>query len=154
MSKESFNAITGDVVVTTDVTVNTKGGSMTATLKKSLREKLGESGGRLLAATMEFATGQSIVLLSGSSGTAELNAPVHVRRIGRNRFEVELQTGEDEEIDEVTAAFLRLKKDQFEKGKLQLTAPVTASGWRVAVADKFHAADVAMRKVTEGGRRG
>lgn len=141
---ELTQVITGDVEAITVVTVNTKGGSMTATLKKALREKLGEIGGRLTAAAVQFATGQAILLLSPSGDSSSI-APVRVHRIGKNRFEIELDTGEDEEIDNVTAAFLQLKQDQFEKGKLALMPPVNADQWRTETEKSMDAARRAMR---------
>ncbi len=136
--------ITGDVEAMTMVTVNTKGGSMTATLKKALRETLGEIGGRLTAAAVQFATGQAILLLSPSGDSSSI-APVRVHRIGKNRFEIELDTGEDEEIDNVTAAFLQLKQDQFEKGELVLMPSVNADQWRIETEENMDAARRAMR---------
>ncbi len=141
---ELTQVITGDVEAITVVTVNTKGGSMTATLKKALREKLGEFGGRLTGAAVQFATGQAILLLSPSGGSSSI-APVRVHRIGKNRFEIELATGEDEEIDNVTAAFLQLKQDQFEKGELALMPSVNADQWRIETEENMDAARRAMR---------
>lgn len=133
---DSMQFITGDVEAMTEVTVNTKGGSMTATLKKPLREKLGELGGRMTAASVRFATGQAMLLLSPGGGASSA-APVHVHRIGENRFEIELETGADEEIDDVTAAFLELKKNQFIKGELELMPPVNADQWRAEMDEKM-----------------
>src|ERR1700681_2708531 len=107
--KTQPSAILGDVVAREDVTVNTKGGSMTATLKKPLREKLGELGTSLSGAAVEFASGQAVVLLSRVPGAANADLPVRVRKVGLNRFEIGIESDDDEEVDEVTAAFLRLK---------------------------------------------
>ena len=149
--KSEPSEITGDVVATADVTINTKGGSTTATLRKAVRERMGTLGHHLSAAAVQFATGQTILLLSGGSDAATANAPVHVRKIGRNRFEIELETDDDEEIDEVTAAFLRLKRDQFEKGKLRLSEPLTADQWRDAMDKKFAAAEATMKNARSKG---
>ncbi len=117
--------IVGDVEAMTEVTVNTKGGSMTATLKKALRERLGSLAGGLAGAAVQFTTGQAVVLLSpGGEGAG---GQVRVYRIGKNRFEIELDTGEDEEVDDVTAAFLQIKRSQFIKGELELLPPVSAA---------------------------
>jgi len=147
MSKAHAGVITGDVAASTDVTINKKGGSVTATLKKSLRDSLGDLGESVAAATVEFSTGQAILLLSGVPGAAEKTAAeVHVRKVGPNRFEIELDTDEDEEVDEVTAAFLRLKIDQFTKGGLKLAEPVTADRWRTRVSTKIAAAKSAAER--------
>ena len=56
---------------------------------------------------------------------------------GRNRFEIELNDDGAEEIDEVRASFLRLKKSQFEKGQLRLSDPMTAAEWRTRTDDEL-----------------
>ncbi|MEO2039962.1 hypothetical protein D6851_04135 [Altericroceibacterium spongiae] len=121
--------ITGDIAASADVTINTKGGSVTAILKKSLRDRLGALSDHLAGAALQFASGQSVLLLAGA-GSGALAGAVRVRKTGQNRFEIVLDGDEAEEIDEVTATFLRLKKDQFEKGLLNLSEPMTAVDWR------------------------
>ena len=119
--------ITGDIAASADVTINTKGGSVTAILKKSLRDRLGALSDHLAGAALQFASGQSVLLLAGSGALA---GAVRVRKTGQNRLEIVLDGDDAEEIDEVTATFLRLKKDQFEKGLLNLSEPMTAVDWR------------------------
>ena len=132
----------GDIAVRADVTVNKKGGSLTATLKKSLRDRLGETGARLSAAAVEFGTGQTVLLLSRSLG--ERDVPVHVRKVGENRFEIEALGDTGVEIDEVTAAFLRLKRDLFTKGKLEISGPLSADDWRATMDAKLRAVESAV----------
>ena len=146
---ELTQAIVGDIVAAMDVTINTKGGSMTATLRKALRDKLGELGDHLSAAALQFATGQAILLLRAGTGSATSSPPVRVRRLGKNRFEIELETGDDEDIDEVTVAFLRLKEDQFKKGILALSEAATADEWRAEMDRKLDIAKAAMERTTE-----
>ena len=141
------HAIVGDVVAVTEVTVNTKGGSMTAILKKVLRERLGRLGNHLPAAVLQFTSGPSLVLLS--SGTGESCLRVH--RMGENRFEIALDDGEDEEVDDLTAAFLRLKESQFKAGSLPLMAPVTADEWRADMDEKLKNARRAARALSSAG---
>ena len=120
---EATDTFVGDVAAASGVTVNSKGGSLTATLKKALREKLGDVdglGGQLAGAAVQFAGGPAVVLLSAASG---LKSPIRVQQTGRNRFEIELDSGDEEDVDEVTAAFLRLKQQQFVSGELELMAP-------------------------------
>lgn len=131
--------IVGDVVVATEVSVNTKGGSLSTTLRKGIRETLGDVGDRLTAASLQFASGESVVLLGGTAGSGATS--VRVSRVGVNRFEIELENGEEEEIDDLTAAFLMLKTDQFRKGRLALTDPVTADEWRAEMDRKWKAAE-------------
>ncbi len=138
-------AFIGDVVATEDVAINTKGGSMSATLKKPLRERLGDVG-MAAGAALEFDTGQAVVILSRRSGTSE--APVRIRKLGTNRFELRIDGGDDVEIDGVTAAFLRLKRALFERGELELSVPVSADRWRAAIAAKLRPGEAAAEAVT------
>lgn len=139
-------AFVGDIAVAADVTVNSKGGSMTATLKKALREKLGDLGEQLAGAALQFTTGQAIVLLSTAGGGVQ--APIRVQRTGRNRFEIELEAGGDDEVDEVTAAFLSLKKQQFVSGDLKLMTPVTAQQLKAEADEQMAAAREAVATLT------
>ena len=133
--------ITGEVVATADLTINTKGGSTTATLKKPIADLLQDVEGRLAAAAATFANGQTFVLLTRGAVTRDM--PIRIRRVGGNRFAVELETAEHEEVDEVTAAFLRLKRDQFAKGTLRLAEPVTADQWRAETNERVAVAEAA-----------
>ena len=142
--------IAGDIAAAADVAVNTKGGSLSATLKKPLRDTLGEVGDHLAGAALQFESGQAVVLLSAGPGGAA-SRPVHVSRVGRNRFEIEIDSGEDEAIDDVTAAFLALKIDQFKKGQLDLLPAVTAEDWQAETDDAFKAAEAAAKARHGGG---
>lgn len=123
--KARLTPISGDVNVVADIRVNVKGGSMSAILRKPIRESLGEVADHLCAATVDFGDGSGIVLLR-----ADGDAPVFVRSLGAKRFEVTLENEDDEEVDELTAAFLRLKLDQFKKGAVRLSHPYTAESFR------------------------
>jgi hypothetical protein len=147
-----LSPITGDIAAAADVTINTKGGSVTATLKKSLRETLGELSGHLTGAAVRFASGQAIVLLASASRGAEASPAFRVRKISRNRFEITLEADDEEEVDEVTAAFLRLKKDQFEKGKLRLSERMSAADWRRKTAEELADAEALMKTPTATAR--
>jgi hypothetical protein len=128
---ESQNvALTGDLRATEEVSISTRGGSLGATLKKGIRDHLVLAGNRLAGGVVEFAAGQSLVLLSG--GATEGARAFQVRRITPNRYEIELETDEtdDDEVDAMTAAFLALKAAQFERGELRLSPPMTADKWR------------------------
>jgi len=132
-----LTSITGDIAAAADVTINTKGGSVTAILKKSLRDRLGDVTNHLTGAALQFATGQAVVLLVGAAGGPVARGELRVRKTGRNRFEIELDDDGAEEIDEITATFLRLKKDQFEKGQLKLSDPMTADDWNKKIDIEF-----------------
>lgn len=126
MTRTASAAIIGDVAAKADVTVNTKGGSVTATLKKALRDQLSQTTGALSGAAFRFASGEAVVLLTGTGNAA----PVRVRRTGENRFEIELQSDDAEPVDAMTDAFLTLKKEAFRLGKLELSEPITPEEWR------------------------
>lgn len=126
--KQRLKPISGDVNVVEDIRVNVKGGSMSAILRKPIRERLGDITNHVCAATVDFEDGSGIVLLR-----AEQDAPVFVRSLGAKRFEITLGSNDDEEVDELTAAFLRLKADQFTKGLVRLSRPYTVESFRALV---------------------
>ena len=128
MAQVELNPIVGDVAVTSDVTLNTKGGSVTATLRKSLAQRLGEARTRLSGAALQFSNGQAMVILAGG-GEAKLKS-FHVRRVSQDRFEIALEDSEAVELHTVAAAFLRLKVDQFQRDVLELSDPKSADEWR------------------------
>jgi len=139
-TRDEHPRIVGDIASVTHVSVNTKGGSLSATLKKGIRESLSTVGDRLTAAALEFASGSSVVLLSGGMAGSGATS-IRVVRTGRNRFEIELDTGEEEEVDDLTAAFLMLKVDQFKKDRLRLLPAVSAEEWRAEMDEKFRQAE-------------
>lgn len=132
----------GDIAAMSDVSVNTKGGSLNATLKKGIREMLGEVGDHLTAAALQFSSDQAVVLLSGQRGAGAASS-VRVSRISKNRFEIELDVGDHEEIDDFTAAFLMLKIEQFKRNRLSLLPAVTAEDWQAEMDEKFRTAEAA-----------
>ena len=140
--------ITGDIAATAEVTINTKGGSVTATLKKSLRDRLGELSDHLSGAALQFASGPAVVLLAGAGAGMFAGARLRVRMTGRNRFEIEIEDDGDTEIDAVTAAFLRLKRDQFEKGLLDLSDPMSSDDLRHRAESELAEA---RRRIAEAG---
>lgn len=134
--------IVGEDLLFTELTVNSKGGAMTAILKKTIRESLGEVGSRLGAASLTFDSGASVVLLTGANPVESASTQVRVTRLGRNRFVVDLETGEAEEVDQMTDAFVRLKIEQFKMGRLDLLPAVTADDWQAEMDEKFRQAEV------------
>ncbi len=135
-------AFVGDIAAMSDVSVNTSGGSLNATLKKGIRETLGEFGDHLTAAVLQFSNDQGVVLLGGGLGTSDASS-VRVSKISKNRFEIELDVGDHEEIDDITAAFLMLKVDQFKRNRLNLLPAVTAEDWQAEMDEKFRTAKAA-----------
>lgn len=140
--------IVGEGLVFTELTVNTKGGAMSAILKKAIRESLGEVGGRLGAASLTFDSGPSIVLLTGANVADAAATQVRVSRVGKSRFVVDLETGDAAEIDEMTDAFIRLKIEQFKREQLELLPAVTADEWQAEMDEKFRTAETKARSTT------
>lgn len=137
--------ITGDVAAAASATVSTKGGSLTATLKKSIRDQLGPiEGGQLAAAALTFDSGPALVLL-GSAGAAPR---LRVSRTAGNRYELVVEDAEEEVVDDLTAAFLTLKAHQFQQGGLHLTPPIDADTW---LAEMEEVARMAVARAAEAG---
>ncbi|MEQ8346259.1 MAG: hypothetical protein RIB84_15200 [Sneathiellaceae bacterium] len=61
-AKPPLAPIAGDISTASEVTVNRKGGSLTATLKKTLRERIDLLGNHMHAAALQFGSGQSVLL--------------------------------------------------------------------------------------------
>jgi hypothetical protein len=123
----------GDIAVASEACVGTKGGSLAATFKQAIRDRLGAlPEGQLTAAVLTFAAGHSVVRLGGGSETAQC---LRVSRVGRNRFEIELDDGEDDTVDDLTAAFLTLKAQQLKDGSARLRGPVDADTWLAEIDD-------------------
>lgn len=118
--------IEGDVASTANVATSTKGGSLTVTLKRDLRDLLDIAARRLSGAVLTFAAfgaTHSMVLLGGAGDRYT------VRRISPKRYEIELKDGPEDVVDEMTAAFLSVKQAQFKQGRLDLADPIDADGW-------------------------
>lgn len=117
--------ISGDVVVD-DVTVNQKGGSLTATLKKMLRTNLNTAAGYLLGARMDFAGGTSCVLMTPALEAEDSAArQLRVTRVSPHRFLVDLVEEDEATVDPMTEALLVLLQQQ-----------VTAGGREIAPAER------------------
>jgi hypothetical protein len=122
----------GDVEAQEAVRVNRKGGSWTAIIRKRLAERLGMGSDRFTAATVDLGADRSLLLM----GNAEMAGSVRIQRSGRGRVEVFVEGDGDVELDDVDAAFLRLKTSEFERGRLALSGPVSARDW-VARAERL-----------------
>lgn len=125
--------IMGDIAASSEVNTSRKGGSMTVTLKKPVRAGFGETQSHLRAATLQFDAGPELVLIGGR---AERDNAVHVRKTGDNTFEITLETGAEAPVDDMTAAFLRLRIEQFRRNELALSAPIDADAWDADLAEK------------------
>lgn len=113
--------ILGDVVVH-PVTVNQKGGSLTATLKKALRADWTVASGRLHGARMEFGNGVACVLMAPEvAGTIDISTPrFHVTQVSPSRFQVDLLGEDTPTMEPMTAALLSILKEQIKAGRRKL----------------------------------
>jgi hypothetical protein len=52
-----------------------------------------------------------------------------VLRTGEGRLELVLQSDDEAEVDDLTEAFLTIKRAQLEKGDMRLSGPMSADDW-------------------------
>ena len=110
-------SIVGDAVVE-GVTVNNKGGSVSAILKRPIRGDL-NPGGLCYGAKIEFKPGVSCVLMAGDQGR------IRVAKVG-NGFLLTLEEGQHEVVDPTTKAILSLYEEMLKAGRAKLIAPAEA----------------------------
>src|SRR5690606_20903547 len=127
MPRQTSEFIIGDVTAVDEATVNSASGSLTATLRRSVRAGF-ENVSRLASAAFRFDDGTHAVLLTDAQPVSA-TATVRISHAGHNRFLVERETGEEPGIDDLTAALVQLRRAEFRRGLLDLPAPVDAEGW-------------------------
>jgi hypothetical protein len=108
---EDAPSIIGDVVVET-VTVNDKGGSVSAIIKRKIRGHL-KGTERCYGAKMEFQPGVSCVLVAGRERR------IRISKIPRG-FIVQLEGGDEEIVDPTTKAVLDIYEEMLKAGKVKL----------------------------------
>lgn len=117
---ESVATITGDVTVD-DVTLNIKGGSLTAVLKKAIRAGLDMDARHCFGAKLDFAEGASCILMAAAEIGAQQrrsNAPkFRVTRVSSRRFVVDLVDNKLAPVEPLTQALLSIIKEQIKAGK-------------------------------------
>jgi hypothetical protein len=101
------------------VTVNQKGGSLAAILKKSIRGNLGEAD-FCYGAKMEFDNGMTCVLVApGASPGADDEPRFYVRRVSPSRFVIDCNVQEDA-VDPITQAMLGILDREIKAGTLEV----------------------------------
>lgn len=128
----------GEISAQDDLRTNTKGGSITAILKKGLATAFGLVDARgaqtqtLAAAAVQIDSAHRLLLMTvkESFGTA-----IQVRRTGKHSVELSVSEEETDEIDEVATSFIEIKKKLFAQGRLNLTAPMDADAFE-ALSDR------------------
>jgi hypothetical protein len=106
--------IRGDVSVE-DTRLNTKGGSMTATLKKPLRDALG-AGKRALGVRLDFGKVSGVFLAPARLARQRFQ----VTRMGERRIVIDLVDDTRQPLDPYEAAFLNVLTEQFKRGERPL----------------------------------
>ncbi|MFT4100628.1 MAG: hypothetical protein QM674_06240 [Burkholderiaceae bacterium] len=114
-------SVSGDVTVE-QTRLNTKGGSMTATLKKTLRAAFDQGTDMAVGARLDFGTLGSLVLLApgGAEGAQQHLGHIRVTRMHDRRFMVDLVDDGAEINDPMTQAFLTMIVEQFKRGERAL----------------------------------
>jgi hypothetical protein len=117
---ESPPTIVGNIPIL-PITVNTKGGSVTAILRQEIR---GRVASHAFGAKMEFEPGLSCILVA--PGVEDMEVGKHaqgrfrVQRISPHRYIVELEDNEEEVIDPLTRATLTVLEEQLKAKKMKL----------------------------------
>jgi hypothetical protein len=111
------STISGDVIVD-EVSLNQKGGSLTATLKKPIRAGLDIAAGHLSGALLKFAGGVTCVLMApAEKSPKEDETPrFRVTRVSPHRFVVDLVEEQTAGVDRMTQAVLTTIQAQIEAG--------------------------------------
>ena len=118
---EPVVTITGEVTVD-DVTLNSKGGSLTAVLKKTIRSGLAMDARHCFGAKLDFAEGASCILMAaaeiGAQQRHSKNAPkFRVTRVSSRRFVVDLIDNKLAPVEPLTQALLSILKEQIKAGQ-------------------------------------
>jgi hypothetical protein len=117
-------SIIGNLIVE-PVTVNQKGGSVAAILKKSIRGNLGEAD-FCYGAKMEFDNGMTCVLVApGASPGMEDEPKFYVRRVSPSRFVIDCDV-QEATIDPITEAMLLLLDKEIKAGTLEVVSDQVA----------------------------
>lgn len=118
------SSIVGDVILD-EVNVNQKGGSLTATLKKTIRNGLSVAAGHLDGALLQFEEGVACVLMASSITQDDHNEPhrFRVTRVSPQRFVVDLVDEQAPTVDPVTQAVLLLLQEQIKEGAVRFLEP-------------------------------
>ncbi len=119
----SLPQLEGDIVVET-TTLNSKGGSLTATLRKNLRVAFSEGVHKGAGALLDFGKHGSVVLIAPTAADSgpEASHRYHITRMNDRRYVVDVIDDEAETVDPVTQAFLTLIVEQFKHGERELVS--------------------------------
>jgi hypothetical protein len=109
-------SIQGDVTVE-ETRLNTKGGSMTAILRKKLSEALGRGGTTATGARFDFGQLGSVILLVSNRIKG---GRIQVTRMNDRRFVVDLVDKSAVTVEPLTRAFLTIIAEQFKHGQRRL----------------------------------
>jgi hypothetical protein len=128
----------GDVTAES-ITINAKGGSLTAILKRGVRGGL-VAGKRSYGANIEFEPGISCVLVAPGQ-----QRKFRVAKIA-NGFVVTLEGGDQEVVDPTTKAVLTAYEEMLQAGKVKLLAPYEADRRFAGVLEKASKLEPAVKR--------
>lgn len=129
--KAPIKALAGDAAISpTEISLNRKGGSLTATLKKALTSNLTAFTlkDKVIGTAIPLADGDGLILLS--SLVDEEDPDVRMVKVAPNRFEILIGEQDEVELDAVSTALLQLKELELTSGRAQISEPVTAQDIR------------------------
>ena len=109
----------------TEISLNRKGGSLTATLKKALTDQVSAFSGisKMYGAAIPLEDGDGLVVLS--TLVDEDDPQVTMRRVSENRYEIVVGEEETVSLDPVTLALLNLKEAEIASGRAELAEKTT-----------------------------
>lgn len=115
---------------TAEITLNRKGGSLTATLKKVITDQVVafRDATKVFGTAISLGDGDGLVLLSTLVDEDDPN--IAMRQISENRFEVVIGEEAQVELDAVSMALLGLKEVEISEGRANLSAPMTGEDIR------------------------
>jgi len=145
--------ITGDVVVE-EVTLNRKGGSLTATLKRGIRAGLNADPGLFYGARLDFAAGGACVLMAPAAKSAgaasEADTPrFHVTRVSPHRFVVDLVDDGAPVVDPMTEALLIILREQVKAGQRKIVPADDSAGMFASIREKLAEQDIRLRAMSD-----
>jgi hypothetical protein len=117
-------SIIGDVT-TEAVTINRKGGSVTAILKQNIRGEL-NSAQTGCGARIDFGNGVSCVVVApGEIKTSKRSGKIRIQRVAHG-YMITLDDGSGEVVDPVTQKILSMYEEMIKAGKVKVLSPAQA----------------------------
>ncbi len=128
--KDPNRAFFGDVQNSAEISLNRKGGSLTATLKKVLTGQIAafQDISKVFGTSISLPGGDGLVVLS--SLVEDDDPDVHMRKLSDTRYEIVIGEEPMQELDPVSLGLLSLKEADIAAGRAELSAPMSAEDIR------------------------